>query len=84
MALDALVDNAIGNIDTKTGRNGEEATALIDNPSVRNTDTVEELVNQPIEYRGLPQVTPNVNRYDGDFIADFLDRVSRVDENGQK
>ena len=51
VALDALVDNAIGNIDAKTGRNSaEEATALIDNLSVRNTDTVEELVNQPIEY----------------------------------
>jgi hypothetical protein len=85
-ALDALVDNAITNIDTKVGRNSaEEAATLINNPQGRNTQSVEELIDESIEYRGLPRITPEVEAgYDGDFIADFLDRVSRVDKNGQK
>jgi len=86
VALDALVDNAITNIDTKVGRNSaEEAATLINTPPGRSTQSVEELVDEAIEYRGLPRITPEVEAgYDGDFIADFLDRVSRVDDNGQK
>jgi hypothetical protein len=94
-ALDSLVDGAIANIDARTGQNSAARVAEINEQAATRAEqrrlgtlddtSVEDNIVQPLETKLLPRIGPaNSRDYGDDFIADFLDRVSRVDKNGAK
>jgi hypothetical protein len=86
-ALNGLVDQAVQSIDSRKGVNSEEAaTALINRETpLTQQPTIEQLVQEPFLEAGLPRITSADSAdYGDDFMADFLDRVTRFDDDGIK